>query len=107
VCPTAVRFCKGRRRRAAAPSSSTPTSTRSASRKPPAPAPPPHRRACRFWHRHVAILLHAARPELDHDYLAHVLLAPLAADLRTALRGQYPTPRAAAVLDGLVAALLG
>ncbi|HEY3503442.1 MAG TPA: helix-turn-helix domain-containing protein [Actinocatenispora sp.] len=63
--------------------------------------------AYRFWHRHVAILLRAARPELDHEYLAHVLLAPLAGDLRAALRDRYPTARAAATLDGLVVAQLG
>ncbi|BCJ28780.1 TetR/AcrR family transcriptional regulator [Actinocatenispora sera] len=62
--------------------------------------------AYRFWHRHVAILLHQARPELDADYLAHALLAPLAADLRAALTGEYPAARAGAGLDHLARALL-
>lgn len=42
--------------------------------------------AYRFWHRHVAVLLEEARPGIDADYLAHVVLAPLAADLQIALR---------------------
>ncbi|NIK57095.1 TetR/AcrR family transcriptional regulator [Kribbella shirazensis] len=41
-----------------------------------------------LWHRHLAHLVEAARPELDADYTAHVLLAPLAADLHNALRDQ-------------------
>ena len=36
--------------------------------------------AYRFWHRHIALLLAAARPGADADALAHVLLAPLAAE---------------------------
>lgn len=39
--------------------------------------------AYRFWHRHVAVLLEAARPDLDADYLAHALLAT---DTHAALR---------------------
>ncbi|TDW87296.1 TetR family transcriptional regulator [Kribbella pratensis] len=38
-----------------------------------------------LWHRHLSHLLEAARPDLDADYTAHVLLAPLAADLHNAL----------------------
>ncbi|WP_327637291.1 TetR/AcrR family transcriptional regulator [Kribbella sp. NBC_00482] len=41
-----------------------------------------------LWHRHLSHLIEAARPELDADYTAHVLLAPLAADLHNALREQ-------------------
>lgn len=41
-----------------------------------------------LWHRHLAHLIEAARPGLDADYTAHVLLAPLAADLHNALRRQ-------------------
>lgn len=41
-----------------------------------------------LWHRHLSHLIEAARPELDADYTAHVLLAPLAADLHNALRDQ-------------------
>jgi hypothetical protein len=48
--------------------------------------------AYRFWHRHVTVLLAKARPDLDADYLAHAVLAPLAADLRKAL--DYPARRA-------------
>jgi AcrR family transcriptional regulator len=36
--------------------------------------------AYRFWHRHVAILLAAARPDGDADADAHAVLAPLAAE---------------------------
>jgi AcrR family transcriptional regulator len=52
--------------------------------------------AYRLWHRHVAYLLELA-DEKDPDYLAHVLLAPLAADQRMALR----SVAAARVKDGL------
>ncbi len=41
-----------------------------------------------LWHRHLSHLIESARPELDADYTAHVLLAPLAADLHNALREQ-------------------
>jgi AcrR family transcriptional regulator len=40
----------------------------------------------RLWHRHLAMLVEQARPELDADYTAHLILAPLAADLHLALR---------------------
>jgi AcrR family transcriptional regulator len=50
--------------------------------------------AYRFWHRHVTILLAKARPDLDADYLAHAILAPLAADLRASL--EHPPDRAVA-----------
>ncbi|MFI7063970.1 TetR/AcrR family transcriptional regulator [Kribbella sp. NPDC050124] len=39
-----------------------------------------------LWHRHLALLIEEARPTLDADYTAHLLLAPLAADLHQALR---------------------
>lgn len=42
--------------------------------------------AYRFWHRHLAVLLHAARPDLDADYLAHALLSLLAAETHAAVR---------------------
>ncbi len=42
----------------------------------------------RLWHRHLALLVEEARPDLDADYTAHVLLAPLAADLHQALRAE-------------------
>lgn len=49
--------------------------------------------AYQLWHRHVTILLAKARPDLDADYLAHAILAPLSADLHKAL--DYPPERAA------------
>lgn len=54
--------------------------------------------AYRLWHRHVSVLLAEARPGLDADYLAHALLAPLAADQRMALRAEVGPER---VRDGL------
>ena len=64
--------------------------------------------AYRFWHRHVAVLLEEARPDLDSDYTAHVLLAPLAADLHQALRaGTYDVARITSGLRAVVTALVG
>jgi AcrR family transcriptional regulator len=64
--------------------------------------------AYRFWHRHVAVLLEEARPDLDSDYIAHVLLAPLAADLHQALRiGSYDVARITSGLRAVVTALVG
>lgn len=53
--------------------------------------------AYRLWHRHVAHLLELAGTQ-DADYLAHALLAPLAADQRMALRDEIAPAR---VKDGL------
>ena len=39
-----------------------------------------------LWHRHLSHLVEQSRPDLDADHTAHVLLAPLAADLHQALR---------------------
>jgi len=62
--------------------------------------------AYRFWHRHVAVLLEEARPELDTDYTAHALLAPLAADLYQALRSEsYDVDRVRSGLRQLATAL--
>jgi AcrR family transcriptional regulator len=64
--------------------------------------------AYRFWHRHVAVLLEKARPELDTDYTAHALLAPLAADLYQALRSEsYDVDRIRSGLRHLATALTG
>lgn len=41
-----------------------------------------------LWHRHLSHLIERTRTDLDADYTAHVLLAPLAADLHHALRTQ-------------------
>ena len=38
------------------------------------------------YHAHAAMLLRAARPDLDADHMAHALLAPLSADLHRHLR---------------------
>jgi AcrR family transcriptional regulator len=42
----------------------------------------------RFWHRHLAILLHEADPNADADQLSHLLLAALSAELVHALRAE-------------------
>lgn len=52
-----------------------------------------------MWHSHVRALIGTARPDLDADCLAHLLLAGLAADLRRAMREGCPTQRA---VDGVV-----
>jgi AcrR family transcriptional regulator len=62
----------------------------------------------RLWHRHLAMLVEEARPDLDADYTAHVLLAPLAADLHQALRAEgYGLTRMQSALRAHAAALLG
>jgi AcrR family transcriptional regulator len=53
------------------------------------------------WQRHVRGLVHLARPDLDAEFLAHALLAPLASDLRRATARDYPTARAAAAMSAL------
>jgi AcrR family transcriptional regulator len=58
----------------------------------------------RLWHR----LVEEARPELDADYTAHVLLAPLAADLHQALRAEgFELARMQTGLRAHAIALLG
>jgi AcrR family transcriptional regulator len=60
-----------------------------------------------LWHRHLSHLIEAARPELDADYTAHVLLAPLAADLHHALREQgYDLTRMKTGLRAVATSLL-
>lgn len=60
-----------------------------------------------LWHRHLSHLIEAARPTLDADYTAHVLLAPLAADLHNALRTQgFDLERMKAGLREVAKALL-
>ena len=60
-----------------------------------------------LWHRHLSHLIESARPELDADYTAHVLLAPLAADLHNALRDQgYDLTRMKTGLQAVAATLL-
>jgi AcrR family transcriptional regulator len=53
------------------------------------------------WHLHVAVLLAELRPDADAAALAHILLAPLAADTWLALRREGGLGRAA--LTALVA----
>ncbi|HEY0450677.1 helix-turn-helix domain-containing protein [Actinophytocola sp.] len=62
--------------------------------------------AYRQWHRHVAGLIAAARPDLDADYLAHALLAPLAADQRMALHEAVGPGRVLAGLTTLARSIL-
>jgi len=59
-------------------------------------------------HRHVRVLVALAAPELDADYTAEILLAPLAAGLHLYLREQrdLPVARIKRGLDHLVDALL-
>jgi AcrR family transcriptional regulator len=62
----------------------------------------------RLWHRHLAMLVEEARPELDADYTAHVILAPLAADLHNALRTEgFDLARMQSGLRAVAAAVLG
>jgi len=60
-----------------------------------------------LWHRHLSHLIESARPDLDADYTAHVVLAPLAADLHNALREQgYELDRMKAGLRAVATGLL-
>ena len=62
----------------------------------------------RLWHRHIAMLVEEARPELDADYTAHVILAPLAADLHNALRTEgFDLARMQSGMRAVAAAVLG
>jgi len=62
--------------------------------------------AYRLWHRHVAVLLREAQVD-DADFLAHALLAPLAADQRLALRDEVGAERAKAGLTTLIQSITG
>ncbi|MPZ82251.1 MAG: TetR family transcriptional regulator [Actinophytocola sp.] len=62
--------------------------------------------AYRLWHRHVAVLIDQADPDLDADYLAHALLAPLAADQRMALHEDIGPARVRAGLATLARSIL-
>lgn len=53
------------------------------------------------WHDHVRSLLRTARPDLDAECVAHLLLAGLAADLRRATHGRYPPARNTAAVRAL------
>ena len=62
--------------------------------------------AYRFWRLHVRILLAEARPDLDADFFAHALLAPLAADLRHATSESFTADRVATDLAALTRLVL-
>ncbi|TDO45030.1 TetR family transcriptional regulator [Kribbella sp. VKM Ac-2527] len=62
----------------------------------------------RLWHRHIAMLVEQAKPELDADYAAHTILAPLAADLHHALRTEgFDLDRLKTGLRQVATAMLG
>ena len=61
--------------------------------------------AYRLWHRHVAHLLELAGTP-DAGYLAHALLAPLAADQRMALRDEVAPARVKTGLATLARSIL-
>lgn len=63
--------------------------------------------AYRFWHRHVSLLLAAARPGADADALAHVLLAPLAAEHLHATTADLDPNRVRAATVAAAQALAG
>lgn len=59
-----------------------------------------------LWREHVRSLIDLARPDLDADYLAHLILGGLSADLRRATREGYDTERVAAVVVSLAGLVL-
>lgn len=61
--------------------------------------------AYRFWHRHVALLLAAARPGGDSDPLAHAVLAPLAAEHLHAVVAEQGAERVRAATLSIIDAL--
>jgi AcrR family transcriptional regulator len=63
--------------------------------------------AYRLWHRHVEWLVEQARPDLDAGFLAHALLAPLAADQRLALRDEVSADRVRAGVAELARSVVG
>lgn len=62
--------------------------------------------AYRFWHRHLAVLLRAARPDLDADYLAHALLSLLAAETHAAVRDHTGVERVRSGIQALSGLIL-
>lgn len=53
------------------------------------------------WHQHTALLLAELRPESDAGVLAHIVLAPLAADLVKHLTSEIELERVRAALHGV------
>jgi AcrR family transcriptional regulator len=71
--------------------------------KVPGDPPPLHA----LWHRHIADLLHQARPELDADLTAHLILASLHSEaIQRMLTEEGGADRLAAGLKTLITALL-
>jgi hypothetical protein len=61
-----------------------------------------------LWHRHIADLLHEARPGLDADLIAHLILASLHSDaIQRLLATDDGAARVAGGLHTMVVALLG
>lgn len=58
------------------------------------------------WHHHVAALIAEARPDLDAELLAHILLGALHSDLVIHLVRRGETTRLTSTLHDLVGALL-
>jgi len=59
-----------------------------------------------LWHRHIADLLHDARPDLDADVTAHLLLASLHSDpIQRLLATEDGAPRVAAGLKTIINAV--
>ncbi|WP_336210302.1 TetR/AcrR family transcriptional regulator [Nonomuraea sp. LPB2021202275-12-8] len=62
--------------------------------------------AYRFWHRHAAILLAAARPGCDAEVLSHVLLAAVGAEVAGVLQEECGRERARRGILELAGALV-
>lgn len=64
--------------------------------------------AYRFWHHHIATLLHEHDPDLDAVAVAHALFAPLSADLYSAQRDDgLSGSRIVAAVTRIACGLLG
>lgn len=62
--------------------------------------------AYRFWHRHVALLVSAARPDEDADALAHALLALLSAEHLHAVAAEQGAERTRQAIMTVVSAVV-
>lgn len=63
--------------------------------------------AYRFWHRHVTLLLAAARPDGDAEALAHAVLAPLGAEHLRAVVTELGAARARTAAHAVAHAVAG
>jgi AcrR family transcriptional regulator len=60
-----------------------------------------------LWHRHIAVLLHEARPDLDADLTAHLVLASLHSEpIQRLLTAEGGADRLAAGLKTIVTSML-